>query len=145
MIYVVRMIKQSISSLTISHTIDGAVAAGGDFIGITCTVAFAAGSGPGTVSTPSCDITIINDNIVEQNEVFSLSASILNSNGQDAQFTTGGDSASATIVDDDRRWSSPASLLPRLHDLGRRLTSCRARPNYLQLLSIDKWYHIERK
>ena len=96
---VVRMIKQSISSLTISHTIDGAVAAGGDFIGITCTVAFAAGSGPGTVSTPSCDITIINDNIVEQNEVFSLSASIQNSNGQDARFTASGDSASATIID----------------------------------------------
>ena len=93
------MIKQSISSLTISHTIDGAVAAGGDFIGITCTVTFAAGSGPGTVSTPSCDITIINDNIVEQNEVFSLSASIQNSNGQDAQFTASGDSASATIID----------------------------------------------
>ena len=116
-----------------------------DFVAAACTVLFAAGSGPGTMSTPSCDITIVNDNIVEQNEIFSLSATITNSSGQIAQFTTGGDSASATIVDDDRRWSSPASLLPRLHDLGRRLTSCRARHNYLQLLSIDKWYHIERK
>ena len=79
---------------TISHT-----TAGADFVATTCAVLFPAGSGPGTVSTPSCDITINNDNIVEQNEIFSLSATILNSNGQDAQFTTGGDSASATIID----------------------------------------------
>ena len=85
---------------TISHT-----TAGADFFATTCSVSFPAGSGPGTVSTPSCDITINNDNIVEQNEIFSLSASITNSNGQDARFTAGGDTASATIVDDDRRWS----------------------------------------
>ena len=85
---------------TISHT-----TAGADFIAVTCIVLFPAGSGPGTVSTPSCDITIINDIIVELNEIFSLSATILSSNGQDAQFTAGGDSASATIIDDDSRWS----------------------------------------
>jgi len=39
--------------------------------------------------------------LVEGNEIFSLSAIITNSNGQVAQFTASGDSASATIVDDD--------------------------------------------
>ena len=62
---------------------------------------FAAGSGPGAIATPSCDITIINDNMVEEDETFSLNATITNSNGQAAQFTGGGDSATAAIVDDD--------------------------------------------
>ena len=53
------------------------------------------------MSTPSCDITINNDNSIEKDETFSLSATILNANGQTAQFTVGGDSASATILDDD--------------------------------------------
>ena len=75
-----------------------------DFIGVTCTVTFAAGSGPGAMSTPSCDITINNDNSIEQDETFSLSATILNVNGQSVQFTAGGDSASATILDDDGTW-----------------------------------------
>ena len=34
-------------------------------------------------------------------ETFSLTASIQNSNGQSAQFSAGGNSASATITDDD--------------------------------------------
>ena len=62
---------------------------------------FTAGSGPGDSSTPPCDITINNDLILEQDETFSLTASIQDSNGQSAQFTAGGDSASATIIDDD--------------------------------------------
>ena len=95
---VVRMIKQSISSLTISHTIEGA---GGDFVGTTCTVSFAAGSGPGATATPSCDITLNGDLLVELDETFSLSARITNSNGQSASFTTGGNVATATIIDDD--------------------------------------------
>ena len=66
-------------------------------------VTFTAGSGPGDMSTPSCDITIINDNMVEEDETFSLSAIITNNNGQAAQFTAGGDSATATIIED-RMW-----------------------------------------
>ena len=81
---------------TISHTIAGA-----DFGATTCSVTFAAGSGPGATATPSCDISITNDILVEQNEIFSLSATITNSNGQTAQFTAGGNSATATITDDD--------------------------------------------
>ena len=64
-------------------------------------VTFAAGSGPGNMSTPPCDIAINNDLMVELDETFSLSATIINSNGQAAQFTAGGDTASATIIDDD--------------------------------------------
>jgi len=72
-----------------------------DFIETTCTVTFAAGSGPGAMSMPPCDIAINNDLMVEPDETFTLSATILNSNGQAAQFTAGGDTASATIIDDD--------------------------------------------
>ena len=74
--------------------------AGEDFIGTTCLVTFIAASGPGAVST-SCDITIINDLMVELDETFSLNANIINNNGQPAQFTAGGESASTTIIDDD--------------------------------------------
>ena len=80
---------------------DGNLAAGGDFIGVTCLTTFTAGSVPGNSSTPACSITINNDLILEEDETFSLSASIQNSNGQSAQFSAGGDSASATITDDD--------------------------------------------
>ena len=86
---------------TVSLPTDGALAAGGDFIGVTCLTTFTAGSGPGNFSTPACNITITNDFLVEQDETFSLNASIQNSNGQSAQFSPGGDSASATITDDD--------------------------------------------
>lgn len=65
-----------------------------------CTVSFPAGSAPGTTST-LCNIPLISDSCLEEDETFSLTATILNSNGQSAQFTTGGDSASATIIDDD--------------------------------------------
>ena len=41
--------------------------------------------------------------MVEEDETFSLSASITNSNGQAAQFTAGGDSVTATIIED-RMW-----------------------------------------
>jgi len=80
---------------------DGALAAGGDFIGMICLTTFTAGSGPENFSTPACSITINNDLLVEQDETFSLTASIQNSNGQSAQFSAGGDTASATIVDND--------------------------------------------
>ena len=83
----------------ISSTIEGP-GAGDDFIGTTCLVTFTAASGPGAIST-SCDITIVNDLMVELDETFSLNATIINSNGQDAQFTAGGESASATIMNDD--------------------------------------------
>ena len=59
-----------------------------------------AGGGPGDLSA-ACDIPIINDVLVEPDEIFSLSASVLNTNGQPARFTVGGNSASATIIDDD--------------------------------------------
>ena len=78
---------------------------------------FAAGSGPGAVSTPSCDIIINNDNTFEQNEMFSLSATILNSNGQAAQFTAGGDSALVTIIDNDGMWLIHLACLVRLFSL----------------------------
>ena len=42
--------------------------------------------------------------MVEPDETFSLSATIINSNAQAAQFTAGGDTASATIIDDDGMW-----------------------------------------
>ena len=80
---------------TISHTTEDV-----DFNGTTCSLTLPAGSGPGDLSAP-CDIPIINDFMVEQDETFSLSASVLNSNGQPAMFTVGGDSATATIIDDD--------------------------------------------
>ena len=86
---------------TISPSTDGTLAAGGDFIGVTCLTTFTAGSGPGNSSKPACSITINNDLILEQDETLSLTASIENSNGQSAQFSAGGDSASATITDDD--------------------------------------------
>jgi len=38
---------------------------------------------------------------VEPNETFSLNAIIEESNGQSAQFSAGGDSATVTIIDDD--------------------------------------------
>ena len=41
---------------------------------------------------------------MEQDKIFSLNASIQNSNGQSAQFSTGGDSASVTITNDDGMW-----------------------------------------
>ena len=51
---------------------------------------------------PSCDIRIVEDTRIEASQTFSLSAAITNTNGQlIAQFTAGGDSVSATIVDDD--------------------------------------------
>ena len=74
---------------------------GGDFIGMTCLTTFTAGSGPGDSSTPACNITINNDLLVEQDETFSLTASIHFTNGQSAQFSAGGNSTSATITDDD--------------------------------------------
>ena len=86
---------------TISLTTDGALASGGDFIGVTCLTTFTAGSGPGNSSTPACNITINNDLLVEQDETFSLTAAIQNSNGQSAQFSAGGDSASTTITEID--------------------------------------------
>ena len=70
-------------------------------MGTTCMVTFANGSEPGAISTPLCDITIINDLMVEQRENFSLSASVINSNGLTVQFSAGGDSASCIIIDDD--------------------------------------------
>ena len=82
----------------ISHIIEGV---DGDFNGATCMVTFANGSGPGAVSLPPCNITIINDLIPEQPERFSISATIINSNGLTVQFPVGGDSASCTIIDDD--------------------------------------------
>ena len=88
---------QNCNMSKIFHTIEGA---GEDFISTTCLVTLAAGSGPGAIST-SCDLIIINDLMVELDETFSLNATIVNSNGQDAQFTAGGDSASAAIIDDD--------------------------------------------
>ena len=91
------MLKLNSDRSTISLTIEGA---GGDFNVTTCLVTLAAASGPGAVST-SCNITIINDLMVEQDETISLNATIINNNGQDARFTAGGESASATIMDDD--------------------------------------------
>jgi len=90
-----------ICKVTIYLTTDGALAAGGDFIGVTCLTTITAGSVPGDSSTPACSITINNDLILEQDETFSLAASIQNSNRQSAQFSAGGSSASATITDDD--------------------------------------------
>ena len=84
-----------------SLTTDGPLNAGGDFIGVTCLTTFFAGSVPGAISSPACSITINNDAIFESDETFSLTASIQNSNGLSAQFSAGGDSASATIIDDD--------------------------------------------
>ena len=95
------MSKSSLKYISSSLTIDGALVAGGDFIGVTCLTTFTAGSGPGDSSTPACSIAINNDLLVEQDETFSLTASIQNSNGQSAQFSAGGNSASATITDDD--------------------------------------------
>ena len=91
----------SAPQLTISPTTDGALAAGGDFIGATCLTTFTAGSIPGDSSTPACSITINSDLILEQDETFSLAADTQNTNGQFAQFSAGGSSASATITDDD--------------------------------------------
>ena len=88
-------------SNTGSATTDGALVTGGDFIGVTCLTTFTAESGPGNSSTPACSITINNDLILEQDEIFSLTASIQSSNGQSAQFSAGGDSASAIITDND--------------------------------------------
>jgi len=84
-----------------SFKTDGSSAAGGDFFGVTCLITFTARSGPGNSSTPACNITINNDLLVEQDETFFLTASIQNSNEQSAQFSAGGDTASATIVDND--------------------------------------------
>ena len=86
---------QNCNRSTISHTIEGA-----DFTRTTCSLTLRAGGRPGDLSGP-CDIPIINDRMVEQDETFSLSARVLNTNGQLARFTVGGDSASATIIDDD--------------------------------------------
>ena len=86
---------QNCNRSTISHTIEDA-----DFTPTTCSLLLPAGSRPGDLSAP-CDIPIINDLMVEQDEIFSLSAMVLNTNGQLARFTVGGDSASATIIDDD--------------------------------------------
>ena len=71
-----------------------------DYTGTLCTVTFFAGSAPGATST-FCSIPLISDSCLEEDETFSLTATILNSNGQSAQFIPGGDSASATIIDDD--------------------------------------------
>ena len=87
------------NSSTISHTIEGP-GTDADYTGTTCMVTFSAGSGPGAQST-FCSIPFIPDFCLEEDETFSLTAIILNSNGQTAQFTAGGDSATATIVDDD--------------------------------------------
>jgi len=77
------------------------LATGGDFIGVTCMVSFSSGSVPGTTSTPVCSIAINNDLIYEFDETFSLAASIINNNGLMAQFSPNGDSASATIIDNE--------------------------------------------
>jgi len=88
---------------TTFHTTGGSSATGGDFIGITCTVSFSAGSVPGSVSTPVCSVMINDDLIYEFDETFSLAASIINNNGLMAQFSPNGDSASATIIDNEGR------------------------------------------
>ena len=73
-------------------------------------VTFSAASGLGAMSTP-CDITLNDDDLIEQDETFSLSASILNANGQTVQFSFGGDAASATITDDDGMCSVDSARL----------------------------------
>ena len=88
---------------TTFHTTGGSLATGGDFIGITCTVSFSAGSALGSVSTPVCSVGINDDLIYEFDETFSLTASITNNNGLMAQFSPNGDSASATIIDNEGR------------------------------------------
>ena len=92
------LLAMQTSYIIISHTTEGV---DGDFMGTTCMVTFANGSGPGAVSTPPCNIAIIDDSMVEQRENFSLSATVINSNGLTVQFTAGGDSASGVIIDDD--------------------------------------------
>jgi len=86
---------QNCNISTISHTTEGV-----DFTGTTCSLTLPAGGGPGDLSAP-CDVPITNDPLVEGDETFSLSASVLNNNGQAAMFTVGGDTASATINDTD--------------------------------------------
>lgn len=85
--------------------------AGADFLGTTCMVTFSAGSGPGALSTPSCGIVLNNDDLIEQDETFSLSATIQNVNGQTVQFSFGGNAASATITDDDGMCSVDSARL----------------------------------
>ena len=53
------------------------------------------------MATPPCLITINDDLVLEPDETFSLTATIQNNNGLPAQFSTGGDTASATIIDDE--------------------------------------------
>ena len=84
---------------TISHTTEGP-GTDADYTGTTCTVTFSAGSAPGATST-LCNIPLISDLCLEEDEIFSLTATIQNDNGQTARFTTDGDSATATIIDDD--------------------------------------------
>ena len=84
---------------------------GADFIGVTCVTTFRAGSTPGASSTPACSITINNDDLMEIDETFSLTATISNSNGQAAQFSAGGSSASAVILDDGMLVIPPHSLM----------------------------------
>lgn len=71
-----------------------------DFNGVTCQTILPAGSAPGDLSIPSCNIAILDDILIEPHETFSLSASIGRRDGP-AQFTTGGDSATVEIIDDD--------------------------------------------
>jgi len=93
-------LQNSINFVTISYTTEGD---GGDFLSVTCTTTFTAGSVPGTLSTPPCAITINNDSTFERNETFSLNVAILSSNGQSTNFADGAGSVSATILDDDSK------------------------------------------
>ena len=81
-----------------------------DFIGATCLTTFTTASSAGTITVPTCLFAIGDDDLVELAETFSLSAAIINSNAQPAQFSSGGDSASVTINSDDGRLFEPNKL-----------------------------------
>ena len=68
----------------------------GDYTTTTQTVNFPSGSSP--TAQMCIDIPIIDDNIVESNELFSVSASSSMSN---VQFAPGANTASVVIVDND--------------------------------------------
>ena len=97
-----------------------------DFIGATCLTTFTSASSAGTITVPTCLFAIGDDDLVELAETFSLSAAIINSNAQPAQFSSGGDSASVTINSDDGRLVEPNNV---------NCMNCRADPKFCRFVT----------
>lgn len=112
------LLLQSLTDLQVlvSETADVIVhpTAGMDFVPLSATVTFTAGSSSGPPPAIQCTpVNIANDLIVEERfELFTLTAS---SSAPNVEFTSGGNVASVQIEDDDSKFSTYDVYYTSLH------------------------------